>query len=85
MAQKSAKNVEITLPKTISIDGDDDVDDDTLSGGLQEQQGFETAVVLLTLQAVIKPQQTSSNYPDNLGAKPYTTLKLVSLKYYQIS
>ena len=64
---------------------ENDVDDDTLSGGLQEQQGFETAVVLLTLQAVIKPQQTSSNYPDNLGAKPYTTLKLVSLKYYQIS
>ena len=28
--------------------------------------GFETAVVLLTLQAVIKPRQVSSNYPDNL-------------------
>ena len=48
------------------VDGDNDVDDDTLSGLLQEQQGYETALVLFTLQAVIKPQQTSSNYPDNL-------------------
>ena len=50
---------------------DNDVDDDTLCVHLREQQGFETAVVLVTLQAVIKPQQTSSNYPDNLCAKPF--------------